>query len=241
MRVDVIIPALNEAEAIGRVIAAIPQWVRRVIVVDNGSTDDTAEAAAAQGAVVVHEPMRGYGAACLRGLAELSGDPPKIVVFLDGDFSDHPGEMTLLVQPILDDEADLVIGSRVLGTAEHGSLTPPQRFGNALACRLIHWLYSVRYTDLGPFRAIRFEALRALAMDDAGYGWTVQMQVRAARLGLRSAEAPVSYRRRIGRSKISGTVRGVVSAGCKILYKIFREGARKRSKTAPVHAGWSSG
>ena len=224
-RVAVLIPALNEEHAISHVVAAIPRWVSQVVVVDNGSSDATADMARQSGAIVVHEPRRGYGAACLAGLAAL--DRPEIVVFLDGDFSDSPEEMGRLVQPIVQNEADLVIGSRVAGNAVPGSLSPQQRFGNALACHLIQLIYGVRYSDLGPFRAIRYSALRRLAMDDQNYGWTVQMQVRAARLGLRAIEAPVSYRNRIGRSKISGTLRGVIGASTKILYTVAREICRK--------------
>ncbi|MEX0777781.1 MAG: TIGR04283 family arsenosugar biosynthesis glycosyltransferase [Phycisphaeraceae bacterium] len=226
-RVAVVIPALNEELAIGRVLAAIPQWVSQVVVADNGSTDETASIAKQHGATVVQERQRGYGAACLAGIAAL--ESPDIVVFLDGDFSDHPQEMSRLVEPIVRDEADMVIGSRALGCAEAGALTPQQRFGNALACWLIRLIYGVRYTDLGPFRAIRHSSLRRLAMDDRDYGWTVQMQVRAARQGLRVREVPVSYRRRIGKSKISGTIRGVIGAGTKIISTIIREGARARA------------
>jgi glycosyltransferase involved in cell wall biosynthesis len=223
-RIAVIIPALNEEQSIGKVIDAIPSWVERVVVTDNGSTDDTAEVARRHGAMVVHEPQRGYGAACLAGVAAIEQpNPPDLLVFLDGDYSDCPQEMDRLVRPILQEEADLVIGSRVLGNPEPGSLTIPQRFGNALACRLIHLFTGVVFTDLGPFRAIRTRSLLAMRMDDRNYGWTVQMQVRAAGMGLHIAEVPVSYRPRIGQSKISGTVRGVMSAGAKILYTIFRE------------------
>lgn len=153
-------------------------------------------------------------------------------MFLDADFSDDPTEMTRLLDPIVHDEADLVIGSRVLGCAEPGALTPQQRFGNALACRLMRWLYGAEFTDLGPFRAIRYDALQRLQMDDWNFGWTVQMQIRAARLGLRSREVPVSYRRRVGKSKISGTVRGVVLAGTKIISTIFLELRRSRPGVA---------
>ena len=224
VRIAVVIPALNEERAIGSVLAAVPRWVSQIVVADNGSTDRTASIARQQGATVVREPRRGYGAACLTGLAALR--PTDIVVFLDGDFSDHPQDMGRLIAPIVRDEADMVIGSRVMGKREPGSLTIPQRFGNALACLLIWLLYGVRHTDLGPFRAIRFASLKRLNMDDRDYGWTVQMQVRAARLGLRAAEVPVSYRRRIGKSKISGTIRGVIGAGTKIISTIFREGLR---------------
>ncbi len=227
LKVAVIIPALNEASAIAQVIDAIPPWVTQIIVADNGSTDRTPQLAQQHGAMVVHQPHRGYGAACLAGIAAL--DRPDIVVFIDGDFSDHPQEMVHLVEPIARDEADMVIGSRVLGCAEAGALTPQQRFGNALACALIRLLYGVSHSDLGPFRAIRYASLQHLAMDDRDFGWTVQMQVRAARMGMRAVEVPVSYRRRIGKSKISGTIRGVFGAGTKIISTIFRESLRTKS------------
>lgn len=224
--ITVVIPALNEEGAIGRVLDAIPKWVRQAIVVDNGSTDRTAEVARAHGAKVIVEPNRGYGAACLAGMAAV-GDAD-IIVFLDADFSDHPDEMERLVAPIREDRADLVVGSRTEGRCQAGALSLAQRFGNSIACRLIQFIWGVRFTDLGPFRAIRRSSLEQLHMDDRGYGWTVQMQVRAARLGLRVAEVPVSYRRRIGRSKISGTVRGAVKAGTKILFTIWRESFQRR-------------
>lgn len=219
-RVVVIIPALNEERALGRVIGDIPAWVDRVVVGDNGSTDQTAEVSRLAGAIVVAEPERGYGAACLAALTQ-AGDAD-IIVFLDGDYSDHPGEMNLLVDPIARNEADIVIGSRVLGVHEAGSLTPQQRFGNWLATRLIRLIWGVAYTDLGPFRAIRAASLKALAMADRNYGWTVEMQIKASILKLRAIEVPVSYRRRIGVSKVSGTVKGTVLAGWKILSMIAR-------------------
>jgi len=220
-RIAVIIPAFNEAPSIAKVIEAIPEWVDQIIVGDNASTDDTATIAEAAGATVVHEPERGYGAACLRAMAAL--ESPDVVVFLDADYSDDPGEMDRIVNPILNGATDIVIGSRVLGDAEPGALTPQQRFGNRLACWLMHLFWSANYTDLGPFRAIRYSTLRELAMEDRNWGWTVEMQVRAAQWRLRITEEPVSYRKRIGRSKISGTVSGVIKAGTKILYFIFRE------------------
>ncbi len=214
-RVNVVIPALNEEQAIPRVLPAIPAWVDRVIVVDNGSTDRTAHVAASGGAHVVHEPRRGYGAACLAGIAAI--EHADVVVFLDADYSDDPAIMEKLVAPIIAGRADLVIGSRVLGQAEPGSLTLPQRFGNALACTLMRWGFAARHTDLGPFRAVSLPSLRRMRMSDRTYGWTIEMQVRAARLALRVLEVPVPYRRRIGQSKISGTIRGVIGAGTKIL------------------------
>ncbi len=219
-RIAVVIPALDEERAIGRVLADVPAWVDRVIVADNGSRDRTADIARATGAIVVLEPEPGYGAACLAGLTRI-GDAD-VVVFLDGDYSDHPEEMASLVDPIIGGAVDMVIGSRVLGTREAGALTPQQRFGNWLATRLIRAVWGVRYTDLGPFRAIRAPALASLGMRDRTYGWTVEMQIKAAIGGLRSVEAPVRYRRRIGVSKISGTIKGTLKAGWKILTMIAR-------------------
>jgi glycosyltransferase involved in cell wall biosynthesis len=226
MIVDVLIPALNEEEALPLVLRAIPRaLVRQIYVIDNGSTDGTARAAVQGGAQLLFESQRGYGAACMRGLAELVAQerPPDVVVFLDGDYSDDPAELPWLLEPIAAGAADLVIGSRTLGEAEPGALTIQQRVGNRLAVSLIRGIYGQRYTDLGPFRAVRLPALVALGMSDAGYGWTVEMQVKAARVGLRVAEVPVSYRKRVaGRSKISQTVKGTVGATYKILFTIFR-------------------
>ncbi|MCZ6720549.1 MAG: glycosyltransferase family 2 protein [Proteobacteria bacterium] len=219
-RIGVVIPALDEERALPKVLGALPDWIDELIVVDNGSSDRTAEVARASGARVVVEPRRGYGAACRAGIAAL--DRPGVVVFLDADASDDPSEIGRLVDPILLEGADLVIGSRVLGDAEPGALTPVQRAGNRLACALIHAFWGVRYTDLGPFRAIKRSALERLKMADQGFGWTVEMQVKAARAGLAVTEVPTRYRRRIGVSKISGTVSGTVRAGAKILYVIFR-------------------
>ena len=223
-RIALIIPALNEEPAIAGVIGSLPDWLDEIVVVDNGSTDRTAAIAADHGATVVHEPRRGYGAACLAGLAHLaSSHRPDLVAFMDADRSDDPGDLPAVLEPIVSGSADLVIGSRVLGKADPGSLTLPQRFGNALATALLRRLWGVQCTDLGPFRAIRFDHLARLRMDDLGYGWTAQMQARAAAAGYRMTEVPVSYRRRIGKSKISGTVRGVVGAGTKILSTIAHE------------------
>ena len=218
-QIAVVIPVINEAESIGKVLDAVPDWVDDIVVADNGSTDGTAAIAQAHGARVVLEPERGYGAACLCGIAAL--DAPDIVVFLDGDYSDHPEEMPRLLDPIVDDRAALVIGSRVLGEHEAGALTPQAAFGNWLATRLIRFFWGVAHTDLGPFRAIRMDALAQLDMRDRDYGWTVEMQIKAALHGLRAAEVPVRYRKRIGVSKVSGTVRGVCGAGFKILGWIF--------------------
>lgn len=230
--ISVIIPALNEEQAIGSVIKSIPDWIDEILVVDNGSTDATASFAAEAGARVVHEPRRGYGQACMAGIAAVTS--PDIVVFLDGDGSDDPRQMDGLVAPVARGEADLMIGSRNLGQTELGSITIQQRFGNALSCLLMRLLWGARFTDLGPFRAIRTDALHRLAMTDRSYGWTIQMQIRAVKARLRWKEVPVNYRRRLGRSKISGTLRGVVGAGAKILYTVAKERLMKSRPTAPV-------
>jgi glycosyltransferase involved in cell wall biosynthesis len=217
----VIIPALNERDSIARVIGEIPSWVKRVIVVDNGSTDGTADVARDAGAEVMIESLRGYGQACLTGCAAAGN--AEILVFLDGDLSDYPATMGRLVGPIAEGRADFVLGSRTLGMREKGSLLPQQRFGGWLACLLISLIWHQRYTDLGPFRAIRRTSYESLHMDDRNFGWTVQMQIRAVTSGLKILEVPVNYRRRIGKSKISGTLRGIFSAGVKILYTIGHE------------------
>jgi len=229
--IAVVIPALNEALSVGRVIDAIPPWVDDVVVADNGSTDGTADVARRCGARVVTEPRRGYGSACLAGIAALSR--PDIVVFLDADFSDHPEEMPQLVDPILDGQADMVIGSRTRGHANPGALTLQARFGNGLACALMRLFWGRRHTDLGPFRAIRSSTLESLHMRDRNYGWTVEMQIKALVCGARVREVPVSYRKRIGRSKVSGTVRGVIGAGTKILWTILRSALARRAATPP--------
>ncbi len=221
--VDVVIPALNEERALPKVLEEIPRPpVRRVVVADNGSTDRTAEVARGAGVEVVHEAERGYGAACLRALEHLATDPPEVVVFLDGDYSDHPSELALLVDPILRGEAELVIGSRATGPREAGALSVHQQVGNAIACRALRLLYGVQYTDLGPFRAIRWRTLESIGMQDRNFGWTVEMQIKAAKQGIPYLEVPVSYRSRIGASKISGTMTGSVSAGAKILWLLGR-------------------
>jgi glycosyltransferase involved in cell wall biosynthesis len=218
--VKVIIPALNEASSIGKVITAIPKWVDEIIVVDNGSTDKTFDVAKEHGANVVKEPRRGYGQACLTGMATVGNCD--IIVFLDADFSDYPEEMNLLVEPIAQKEAEMVIGSRVKSSKAAQVLTPVQRFGNALACRLIRLFWGGKFSDLGPFRAIRWSSLQRLAMNDRNYGWTIEMQIKAVRLGMNIKEVPVSYRQRIGQSKISGTVKGSIMAGSKILWTIMK-------------------
>lgn len=219
-RVGVVIPALDEEAAIGRVIGDIPRWVDEIIVADNGSSDRTVDVAKAAGARVVTESRRGYGLACQAGIAALG--PVDVVVFLDGDYSDDPQEMDAVVGPILTGAADLVIGSRVMGRAERGALMPQQRFGNWLACRLMRLFFGASYTDLGPFRAIRADAMKRLGMQDQNYGWTVEMQIKASQHSLLSLEVPVTYRARIGVSKISGTVRGTILAGLTILRVIAR-------------------
>jgi len=220
-RVSVVIPALDEAASIGRVLADLP-WERlqEVVVADNGSRDGTAAAARRGGARVVHAARRGYGAACLAGLATLR--ETDVVVFLDADYSDHPEELPDVTAPILEGRADLVIGSRKLGRAEPGAMLPQQVLGNWLATWLVRVLFGHAYTDLGPFRAVTSEALDAIGMGDTDFGWTVEMQVRALQEGLRVVEVPVSYRRRVGRSKIAGTVRGTVAAGVKIVSTVLR-------------------
>ena len=239
MRGDVsigaVIPALDEERAIGRVLDALPAWVDEVVVVDNGSSDATAAVARGRGTRVVAEPARGYGAACLAGIAALDG--AEVVVFLDADFSDHAEEMDRLVDPIVAGEAELVIGSRVLGHSEPGALTAQQRIGNRVACVLMRAFWGARYTDLGPFRAIRRDALARLAMRDRDFGWTVEMQIEAARLGLRVREAPTSYRRRVGVSKISGTLIGTLRAGLKIVYVILRAALAPRQEMPEAGAG----
>jgi glycosyltransferase involved in cell wall biosynthesis len=228
--ISVVIPAFNEARAIASVVHAIPAWVDRIVVADNASTDATGAIAAAAGATVVREDEPGYGAACLAGIR--AAHDADIVVFVDGDYSDHPEDMADLVDPILEDRADMVIGSRALGTREPGALTPQQIFGNWLATRLIRLIWGARYTDLGPFRAIRRAALDRLGMADRNYGWTVEMQIRAAEAGLKTLEVPARYRRRIGVSKVSGTIKGAAMAGIKILFVIGRHALRGQRRVA---------
>lgn len=225
MKLVIIMPALNEELAIGSVLDEIPRDVveeTEVVVVDNGSTDRTPEVAREHGATVVREERRGYGSACLRGLA--LAEEADIVVILDADGADDPRNLPRLLSPILSDEADFVLGSRVLGQPEPGSLPPQVRFGNALTTFLIRLLYRHPYTDMAPFRAIRKTKLDELSMRDTNYGWNVEMQIKAIRRGLRVQEIPVPYRRRMGKSKISGTVKGTVSAGTKMLYSVLRYG-----------------
>jgi len=228
--VDLIIPALNEEASISLVLNDLPNWVRTVFVVDNGSTDKTAEIARSHGATIVQQPQRGYGAACLAGMAQIETNiangivPPQIVAFLDADYSDHPECLVDLVQPIVAGNFDFVLGSRLLGEREPGAMPPQSYFGNKLACFLMRILFGGRYTDLGPFRVIRYSALQHLKMADENYGWTIEMQIKATRSKIRTTEIPVPYRKRIGTSKISGTISGSVRAGVKILFTIAKYG-----------------
>jgi len=227
--IDILIPAFNEEDALPLVLMAIPKnLVRYVIVCNNGSTDRTASVAQTMGAIVVEQPLRGYGSACMKGIEYLrhlpSDEQPDIVVFLDADYSDYPEEMPEIVAPILYDGKSLVIGSRSLDNLQSNVMTPPQRFGNWLAPLLIRCFYGARFTDLGPFRAIRWQDLLALDMKDPNYGWTVEMQVKAAKNNLPFAEVPVRYRKRAGgKSKVSGTLKGSVLAGLKIIATILKE------------------
>ena len=220
---SVIIPAFNEEDSIGLVIDGISPYVNEVIVVDNGSTDDTTSIAKSKGATVLHEKNKGYGNACLKGIDYLSSSPPDIVAFMDGDNSDNPQDFSRILSPILDNDADLVIGSRILGDLQPGSMTVPQKFGNKLSSRMMKLLYNASFTDLGPFRAISYEALRKLEMEDRNYGWTVEMQIKAVKHKLKYTEVPVSYRpRHGGQSKVSGTVKGTFMAGYKIISTILK-------------------
>lgn len=227
MKVKVIIPVFNESGSIGHVVSDIPaHLVNEVIVVNNGSTDDTANIASMAGATVLTETEKGYGAACLKGMEyvrSMSDDEtPEVIIFLDGDYSDYPEEIEQLLLPIQAGTHDMVIGSRALGLKEKGSMTVQQIFGNWLATRMMRWFFNADYSDLGPFRAIRWTALEKLEMKDRNYGWTVEMQIKAAKKGLRYTEIPVRYRKRIGKSKVSGTVKGTVMAGYKIITTIIK-------------------
>lgn len=223
--IDVIIPAFNEEESIGYVLGDIPEGlVRQVVVANNNSTDQTAKRAQESGAVVVDQPEQGYGAACLLAVEKsLSTNPlPDILVFLDADYSDHPEEMPKLLEPILSGRAEFVVGSRALGNREKGSMMPQQIFGNKLATWLMKFIYRSTFTDLGPFRAISRAAYEKIGMMDRNFGWTVEMQVKALKLRIPFEEVPVSYRRRKGVSKVSGTIKGSILAGYKIIYTIFK-------------------
>jgi len=224
-KVIVIIPAYNEEHAIGNVIRDIPkEIVSEIIVANNNSKDKTRDSAIAAGAIVLDEKRQGYGYACLKGMDYVQSNAlnPDIIVFIDGDYSDYPQQLPLLIQPIISNNIDMVIGSRALGNRKRGSMTVPQIFGNWLATRLIRLFYGVRYTDLGPFRAIKWTALLDMNMQDKTYGWTVEMQLKAAKNKLKVQEVPVDYRVRIGISKVSGTVKGTVMAGYKIITSIFK-------------------
>jgi len=229
----VIIPALNEEASLPLVLADLPA-VGGVIVADNGSTDSTADVARAAGAIVVDQPLRGYGAACLAGMQHLAerieeGHPaPEIVVFLDADYSDHPEILPELIQPIASGRYDFVLGSRLTGKMEPGAMPPQSYYGNQLACFLLWLLFGARQTDLGPFRAVDYQSLCDLQMRDTNFGWTVEMQIKARRARLRTCEIPVPYRRRVGDSKISGTISGTIKASYKILYTIARYGIVRR-------------
>lgn len=224
-KIVVIIPAFNEENSVRNVIRDIPKnIVSEIIVVNNNSNDDTRKNAIAEGAIVLDETRQGYGFACLKGMEYLKSrsEQPDIVVFLDADYSDYPEEMKELLMPIIENDYDFVIGSRALGNRENGSMTPQQIFGNRLATTLLQLLYGIKYSDLGPFRAIKYAQLIALNMQDTTYGWTVEMQLKAAKQNLKICEIPVRYRKRIGFSKISGKVKGTLMAGYKIIVTIFK-------------------
>ena len=221
-RIAVIIPVFNEVTSISKVISDLPERVDEIVVVDNGSTDATGKVAEQAGATVLLEKRKGYGHACLKGMAYLSKKPLDILVFLDGDYSDFPEELDNVIAPILSGTADFVVGARKKALREAGAMTPQQVFGNALACTLMRWLYGSRFTDLGPFRAIRWKTLQQLKMQDKTYGWTAEMQLKVLRKKIPYAEIPVHYRKRIGTSKVSGTVKGTILAGFKILGWIGR-------------------
>ncbi|MFC3809732.1 glycosyltransferase family 2 protein [Lacihabitans lacunae] len=223
-KIRVIIPAYNEEESIGKVIAEIPSFVTEIIVVSNNSSDNTENVAKAAGATVLREGQKGYGFACLLGLDYISKltDKTDIVAFLDGDYSDYPEELSLIVAPIIHDNVDLVIGARVAALRSAASMTPQQVFGNWLATSLMKVFFGATFTDLGPFRAMRYEKLLALNMEDKTYGWTVEMQLKALKQKMKYVEIPVRYRKRIGISKVSGTIKGTIMAGFKILSWIFK-------------------
>jgi glycosyltransferase involved in cell wall biosynthesis len=223
-KIIVVIPAYNEANSIALVIKEIPTIVSQTIVVNNASTDATQKVAENAGATVLTESKMGYGHACLRGLAYVAKQEilPDIIVFLDGDYSDYPEQLTQIVAPIINQDYDMVIGARVKEQREKGSMTPQQVFGNSLACWLMKLLFKANYTDLGPFRAIKYKSLLSLNMQDTTYGWTVEMQLKALRKGLKYKEVSVKYKKRIGVSKVSGTLKGTIFAGVKILSWIFK-------------------
>ncbi|MEC3906807.1 glycosyltransferase family 2 protein [Tamlana sp. 2201CG12-4] len=229
IKVKVIIPAYNEADSIAHVINDIPKLVDEVIVVSNNSTDNTEINAKNAGATVLKEANKGYGYACLKGLHYVARqiEKPDIIVFLDGDYSDYPEELTKIIAPIINDDIDFVIGARVKRLREVGSMTIPQVFGNWLATTLMTLFFGAKFTDLGPFRAIKYQKLLALNMEDKTYGWTVEMQLKALKQKLSYTEIPVNYRNRIGVSKVSGTIKGAIFAGVKILGWIFKYSIKK--------------
>ena len=240
MRVVVIIPAYNEESAIAKVVGDIPGDVAdEIVVVDNASDDATAHVARAAGATVLEESSRGYGFACLRGIEHARRRQAETVVFLDGDYSDFPEQMRRLVAPIRNGESDLVVGSRTRGSKQRGALLPQARAGNWLACTLMQAIWGVRYSDLGPFRAVRLAALLRLRMENATFGWTIEMQIKAHLAGLRIAEVPVSYRRRIGTSKITGTVSGTLRAGYGILRTIGELALRSKELRREYRAAFA--
>jgi len=227
--IDVVIPAYNEEESVPLVVKDIPGNVRNIVVVNNNSSDNTSANAKEAGAIVIDQPLQGYGNACLKGIEYVNSlaQHPDIIVFLDADYSDHPDELNKVVSPILNDQVDMVIGSRALGAREKGSMMPQQRFGNWLATGMIKLFYGHRFTDLGPFRALKFDKLLELKMQDKTYGWTVEMQVKAVKLKFNCAEVAVNYRQRIGVSKITGTIKGTVLAGWKIITTILKYTLKK--------------
>jgi glycosyltransferase involved in cell wall biosynthesis len=227
--IKVIIPAYNEADSIAYVINDIPKTVNEIIVISNNSTDDTEINAQKAGATVLKETNKGYGYACLKGLEYIANqkEKPDIVVFLDGDYSDYPEELSKIVAPIINDDIDFVIGSRVKQLREKGSMTMPQIFGNWLATNLMSVFFGAKFSDLGPFRAIKYNQLLALKMEDKTYGWTIEMQLKALKQKLSYTEVPVNYRNRIGTSKVSGTIKGAIFAGIKILGWIFKYSIKK--------------
>ncbi|MBK86037.1 MAG: UDP-glucose--dolichyl-phosphate glucosyltransferase [Flavobacteriaceae bacterium] len=222
--VKVIIPAYNEAAAISKVIGDIPNFVQEIIVVDNGSTDPTSEVAKRAGATVLIEPNKGYGFACLKGIEYIQNSNQKtdIIVFIDGDYSDYPQQMSEIIAPILNQNIDFVLGSRKKNLSGKGAMLPQQRFGNWLATNLMRLFFDSKFTDLGPFRAIKYQVLKQLSMKDKTYGWTVEMQLKILKQNFTYMEVPVKYRNRIGVSKVSGTLKGTIFAGVKILTWIFK-------------------
>ncbi|MCR9263985.1 MAG: glycosyltransferase family 2 protein [Flavobacteriaceae bacterium] len=222
--IKVIIPAINEGDSIGKVVSELPKHVSEIVVVDNGSIDNTVENAQKAGATVITETRKGYGSACLKGIDYISkqSKAPDIIVFIDGDYSDYPEELDKVVAPILENDIDFVVGARKKALREPGSMTPQQVFGNGLATFLMRLFFKSRFTDLGPFRAIKYEKLKELGMQDTTYGWTVEMQLKILRKKMTYIEVPVRYKQRIGVSKVSGTVKGTIFAGIKILGWIFK-------------------